>query len=311
MNPTFKLFLLSFGLCALASCSSDSPESPVSNNGCFEPVTLKVAFGKMNAHESDTRSLAPGYKYADGSSISVLKCYVYNRSLGQSADPIKVVDIDVKAVGDKRGGDVSVMLPKGQTFDMVFLGTSIPQTNASTKLYYTTTDRTLNLNYSLISCNDEEIDCFYAVAEGVTTETVFEESIELTRPLAQVNIGTQDYAEYNAASPVKDIAVSVDGVYSSMDLMTGQIKGDPEKASFKASPVPGSSQVYPVAGFSYLTMNYVLVNLRKLVTVSMSVYHTDATPTQTITVNDVAVERNYQSNIYGKKLLTEYNLMNP
>ena len=300
MKLSAPTLLLSAAMC-LSGCADDLMKQREGIQEVLVPVTFNLTIKDMQG----TRSLAPGYKYADGKSISILKCYVYSQSGGSTAAPSNVFDIDVKMVSENKGGDVTLLLPKGETYDVVFLGTSIPQTDSATKLYYDTTARTLNLNYSLINCNDEEIDCFFASRENVTTETAFNQTIELSRPLAQLNIGTQDYADYNASTSVKNISVSVDGVYSSIDLMTGDVVGNPVKADFKASAVP-TGQTFPASGYSFLSMNYVLVNLRKLVDVSLTVNHTNSsTAAKTIDIPGVAVERNYQSNVYGKKLLTE------
>ena len=303
MNNYFKFFCLAALGYWLTSCTDDlAVETPIDDE--YAPIHFKLRFNDFSG-QPDTRGLAPGYKFSDGTSISVLKCYVYNKSEGPTAQPSDVIDIDIKTIDSNKGGDVTFLLPKGYSYDVVFLGTSIPQTANSSKLYYDTTARTLNLNYSLISCNDEEIDSFYASRENVTTETVFDQTIELTRPFAQLNIGTQDYVEYNTSTPVKDISVSVDGIYNSIDLMTGDLVGSPIKAEFKASAIP-TGQTFPVTDYSYLSMNYLLVNLRKLVDVTMTVDHVSGTtPMKIINISDVAVERNYQTNIYGKKLLTE------
>lgn len=302
MKHLLKSTLSCFLLASLASCSLDGPEMTTEDNELV-PVHFHLDFAGMSG--CPTRSLAPGYTYSDGSSISILKGYVYNQGEGDNAVPIQVVDIDIKEVNDKKGGDITIMLPRNLTCDIVFLGTSIEQTSPSSKLYYNTTDRTLTVNYNMISGNDEEVDCFFASCAGVTSATIENDPIELTRPFAQLNVGTQDYSEYNAATPVKDIAVTVDGIYNKMNLMTGILVGDPITASTLAAPVP-SDQAYPVDGFSYLSMNYLLVGTRKLVKVGLTVNHTNSeTPAKTINIDNVAVERNYQTNVYGKALLTK------
>jgi hypothetical protein len=52
----------------------------------------------------------------------------------------------------------------------------------------------MEVNYTGIKSNDETLDAFYAVKQftvnGAQTETV-----ELRRPFAQLNIGTNDYAK--------------------------------------------------------------------------------------------------------------------
>ena len=302
MKHSIMLWLTSLILVMMTSCSLDGPD-PMNISQELEPVIFQLKFGELNSH--DTRALASGYHYSDGKSISVLKGYVYNQSNGFSAAPIKDIDVNISELDGKRGGEISIMLPKGQTFDIVFLGTSIAHNNSSSKLFFNSSDRTLNVNYGLVSCNDEELDCFFAVASDVTTETVQEEAIELKRPLAQLNVGTKDLSEYNTLTPVKDVSVTVKGIYNKIDLMSGDVVGNPINVSFLPSAIP-TGQTFPVDGYTYLSMNYLLVGPRKLVDLSFTVNHQSSTnPSKTVNIGDVAVERNFQTNVYGKALLTE------
>lgn len=302
-----KFLLFSFLIPAIAgfsACTSDSPE--VSNGSELQPVRFSLKLGNMV--DSDTRSLAPDYRFGDGKSVSILRCYIYNQANGSKASPVKVMNVNITQDADgNRGGDVSILLPKGQNFDIVFLATSIEQTDKDAKLCYSATDRTISLDYSKIAGNDEEIDCFYAACQDVTTDYSADNAVELKRPFAQINIGTQDYAEYSASNPVKDIAVAVDGVYNSVSVMTGDPVGPTQKVNFYAAGLPDNSQVFPKSGYKYLSMNYVLVNLRSIVSVEMTVNHSNGTAPKVLPFSNVAVERNYQTNIYAQKLLTEYS----
>ncbi len=299
MKNLLKSTLSCIILSSMASCSMDGPEI-MSEESELIPFHFTLNFSCLSG--TDTRSLSPDYSFSDGSSISILKGYVYNKANGSNSSPIKVVDIDIKEIDDKRGGDITIMLPKNQMFDIVFLGTSIEQSNPSSKLFFNSSDRTLTVNYG--KCNDEEMDCFYASRSGVTSNNVESEPIELTRPFAQLNIGTQDYDEYNSTTPVKDISVSVSGIYDKIDLMTGNVIGDPISVNFLADPIP-SGQVFPVSGFSYLSMNYLLVGTRKLIDLEVAVNHTNSSvPVKTINIENLAVECYYQKNVYGNTLLT-------
>lgn len=303
MNKLFSCLFLSILICCLTGCSDDMVEK-IHLDQEYVPVHFNLKFNDIE-DGIRTRSLAPGYTYADGSSVSVLKCYVYNKSNGMSAPPSDIVDIEVKNIDSNKGGEITLLLPKGEYFDVVFLGTSIEQTNSSSKLFFNTSNRTLNIDYSKVSCNDEELDCFFASKSGITTESILDETVELKRPFAQLNIGTKDYNEYNSSTPIKDIAVSIDGIYNTVNLMTGQVVEQPVSVSLNGSAVP-SGQLFPVDGYTYLSMNYLLVDVRKLVSLSFTINHVNSsTPAKTVNIGNVAVERNYQTNVYGKALLTE------
>lgn len=66
---------------AMFSCSSDSPESNYSDADMV-PVRFRLSFAGISG--LSTRSLAPDYKFSDGTSVSELKCYVYNKSEGDN-----------------------------------------------------------------------------------------------------------------------------------------------------------------------------------------------------------------------------------
>lgn len=293
-----SIFLLS----ALSACSSDSPDlsTPVQE---VDVVSFHLDFPGMA--DVDTRSLAPGYKYSDGTSISILKCYVYNQENGENAEPVNIMDVPIDRTTGKPTGEITMVLPLGEKYDFVFLGTSIPQTSQSSKLYYSTTERSLAVNYSSVSSNDEELDCFFASAKDISVGSVIDNNIVLTRPFAQINIGTKDYEDYIASTPVRDIAVTVEGIYNKFSLMDGSLIGDPTTVTFAAA-APPTDQTFPVDNVKYLAMNYILVNLRTTVNVSMVVNHVGSISAKTIDIGEVGVERNYQTNIYANKLLTDY-----
>ena len=269
----------------------------------MQSVTFHLDFPGMA--DVNTRSLAPGYKYSDGTSISILKCYVYNQENGSNAEPVNIIDVPIDRTTGNPTGEITIVLPLGDKYDFVFLGTSIPQTSQSSKLYYSTIERTLSVNYSSVTSNDEELDCFFASAKDISVGSVVDNNIVLTRPFAQVNIGTKDYDEYNALSPVKNVSVTIDAVYNKFSLMDGRLIGNPTKITFAASALP-TGQTFPVDNVKYLAMNYILVNLRTTVNVSMTVNHIGSKAAKTIDIGEVGVERTYQTNIYANKLLTDF-----
>lgn len=243
--------------------------------------------------------------YSDGELISTIKCYVYNQSNGASAAPYLIQDIPIKAVNGHPGGEISLFLPRTDKYDIVFLATCGAHDNqSSAKIYYNQTARTIKINYNLAHGNDDELDCFFATLKNVSTESV-ENTIQLKRPLAQINIGTQDYATYNSAKAIKNFQVSVEGIYDTFSVMDGTISGNPQNITFAESTAP-VGQTFPINGYDYIAMNYVLVDSRKLVNVSLNINHTKSTiPTKTIQMNKIAVERNYQTNIYSSNLLSD------
>lgn len=260
------------------------------DNEVESTVTFSVQINPCNTNETETRSLAPGYRFGDGTSVNTVKCYVYNRASGNNSEPMKVVDVPVTNLK----GTFSILLPRLQAYDLVFLATSIPQTDVSSKLYYSTTERTLKVNYS--STNDEEMDCFFASVQNVTTDS---EAIPivLKRPFAQINFGAMDYYSYNTVTPISNVSVSVSGIYNKMNLMDGSIIGNPINVNFSPE-APPTGQTFPVSNVTYLAMNYVLVNQRKLIDVSCTINHQNVSlSSKSFSKKNVGAERNHQTNL--------------
>lgn len=305
MRRNIFLFAVAAVSILFPSCSSDMSDDIAVDND-LSTVNFHVTVAGLS--NAGSRALAPGYSFADGSSISELKCYVYYRSDGENAAPAIVKDISLSETDGVVGGDVSLSMTRGVLFDIVFLGTSIPQDNPSSKLYYSQTERVLSVDYSQVPSSDEELDCFFAAMANLVSGSASYDDVLLSRPFAQLNIGTQDYDAYNAANPVKDFAVSVGGVYSKVNLMDGSLVGDAATVNFSAAPAP-SGQAFPLDGFSYVSMNYLLVNLRTLVDVSLTVNHINsAIAPKVIPLGQMAVERNCQTNAFSKSLLTDFTL---
>ena len=166
------------------------------------------------------------------------------------------------------------------------------------------TDRaTMAVDYTDAKANDERRDAFYAcvpvVIRGNESKT-----ITLTRPFAQLNIGTNDYdAAANAGYTPTLSSIKV-YAYSGMDLMTGNVTGNQEIKIFDYAPIPGKvdgvrAENFPVADYDYLAMTYILVGDDVTSEVTFG-YKEDAAATEeTKTVGSVPLKRNYRTNIYG------------
>lgn len=275
---------------ALSACNSESPEIPVSDK--TGNVTFHLDFKGMN--NAGTRA------FSDGSTVNSMKCYVYNQADGDNAAPFDILNIPIDRTSGNPTGEISVSLPFGETFDFVFLAVN----DGNSILTYNSAKRTLSVDYTN-SGNQESMDCFFASAKDITVGNVYDNAITLTRPFAQVNIGTKDWDDYNSVSPISTVGLTIGNIYSEFSLMDGSLVGDAASVTFPASK-PSIDQSFPKDGYKYISMNYVLVNLRTLINVSLTVNHSNGTDAKTINIGDVAVERNYQTNIYADKLLSEH-----
>ena len=95
---------------------------------------------------------------------------------------------------DNRQAQVQVQLAKGNTYNVLFWA------DAPTSPYtVNAAGQTLEVNYTGVNCNDENLDAFYSW-ETITVSASGVENVELRRPFAQLNIGTGDLNEADAAN---------------------------------------------------------------------------------------------------------------
>ena len=159
----------------------------------------------------------------------------------------------------------------------------------------------MTVDYSTAVSNDENRDAFYKFHEFTVTGAQTE-IIELRRPFAQLNIGTGDLkASKNAGYEPKYSFVKVSNVYNTLDLVEGKVSGATEVVySYNAIP---TAETFPVEGYDYLAMNYLLVaSDKEVVDVEFGYTELDAATAQTRTVGSVPVQRNHRTNIYGQLL---------
>ncbi len=291
-NQTLFFFFSLLISWLLNSCSSDDmlSSSSLDNN--------HVSF-EISIPESGLRTRAT----SDGSLISELNCYVYQ--VGNTT-PLYTKPVAIGSQDGKKGGRLELDLPSGGTFNFVFLATAMKQDDPDSKLYYNPTLQTLEVNYNKVGANDEELDCFFGVLKDINVDKGQSHKITLKRPFAQLNIGTKDLSSYNqmSSTPLKSVRVTVDGVYSSMNVMDGSVLGSPLEISFPESGLP-EDLYYPVPGNTYLSMDYLLVNERVDAGVSLTCVNEDGN-SFTSEYSDIPLQRNYQTNVFGN-LLTKAN----
>ena len=233
--------------------------------------------------------------FSDGTTATVLQYAVYDAE-GNELTDFTVTD------GVIHGSTVvNFNLVTGNTYSVIFWAAA---ENAPYAIDFE--QKTMTIDYENASCNDERRDAFYAyhtfTVTGAQTET-----IELKRPFAQINIGTNDYAAAKAAGyePTKS-SVKVNSVFTTFNFVDGTVSGDTTVTYDYADIVKDS---FPVVGYEYLAMNYVLVAAEKTV-VDVEFAHTavDASTAKTRTVGSVPVQRNYRTNIYGKLLTSDVEI---
>ena len=237
--------------------------------------------------------------YSDGYTATVLQYAVYDAA-GNILNDLT----DTKTINGST--TVNLKLTTGNTYSVIFWATA-PGAPYAVNF----AEKTMTVNYQGALSNDENRDAFYKYHE-FTVNGAQTEAIELRRPFAQLNIGTADYAASASAgyTPTQS-AVTVKNVYKTLNFATGAVDGS-TAVTFAENAIPGkvdgvSAESFPVPGYEYLAMNYVLVGADKE-TVEVEFTYTDGSNAKTRTVGSVPVQRNYRTNIYGNILTSDVDI---
>ena len=273
-----KLF---FGMLAIVAMVATS---------CQQETDLGVNVGETATVSFNVGT--PTRAYSDGTTATELEWAVYdaNGVLLSEIGGTKTINLSTT---------VELQLVTGNQYTVLFWAEAenAPYTfDAATK--------TVTVDYTNAVSSDEVRDAFYAchpfTVNGAQTETV-----ELKRPFAQLNIGTNDYlAAANAGYIVTEAKVKTT-VYTTLNLADGSIDGE-QTVEFDYAAVP-TTETFPVAGYEYMAMNYLLVSADKAL-VDVEFTYTNGTAEKVRTVGSVPVQRNYRTNIYGQLLTSDVDI---
>ena len=273
-----KLFL---GLSAIAMLFATSCQNEM-DFGASAGETATVAF-KVETPEIQTRS------YSDGTTATVLQYAVYDAA-GNELSDFTVTN------GEIHGStSVNLQLTTGNTYSVIFWAAA---PNAPYSVDFAA--KQMTVDYTNAVSNDENRDAFYKhhtfTVKGAQTET-----IELRRPFAQLNVGTNDLAESKKAGYAPEFSYVKVPVSSVLNLVDGTVN-EAAAVEFKLAAIP-TNEEFPVAGYDYLSMNYLLVAADKhLVDVTFGYSENDTEVEKSRVVGSVPVQRNHRTNLYGQLL---------
>ena len=231
--------------------------------------------------------------YSDGTTATELQYAVYNAKGELLEDLTGTQGINISTT-------VELKLTTGNTYTVAFWADS--QAAPYTVDF---ANKSVSVDYTGVKSNNENLDAFYAwytfTVTGAQTETV-----ELKRPFAQLNVGTADYEASEKAGYVPTAStVTVKNVFSTLNFATGAVEGE-TAVTFGENAIP-AGETFPVSGYDYLAMNYLLVATDKAL-VEVEFTYTDGSNAKTRTVGSVPVQRNYRTNIYGNILTSDVDL---
>ena len=241
----------------------------------------------------------------DGMTATTLSYAVY-----EEGKTTPVITSEDEVTFENRQASVSLRLAKGKTYDFLFWADAYGKGDAKNPYTVDFNTQTLTVNYDNALSNDESRDAFFGTAK-VAVKGAVSQNIILKRPFAQLNIGTNDMEEARTAGiNTGDLqsSVKVSGIFRSMNLMTGI--PDPSTSTeetFGLNDIPDESFMVDGRPFAYLALNYLLVSDQKGL-VNCEFTYTDGATTETRTIDNVPVQRNYRTNIFGSLLTGSVDL---
>ena len=292
-----KRYLLSTFTIAAAALLVTSCNDEM-DNGLKTGDEGTVTFTAQLPSEMGTRA------FADGLTAKHLQYAVYEA--GQST-PLPVFGDETTVVGEAEMNNlkqtVSLKLTTGKTYDVIFWA------DATTDSPYTfnPASQEVSVDYSKVNNNSDNCDAFFK-KETITVSGNQSVDVKLTRPFAQVNIGTDDFDAAKASGLEVTQTEVVAKAFATLNLATGKVSDEADRTfTMKAIPTASDGE-FPVAGgYKYLSMDYLLVGADKA-TVDVAF---DYGGPQNRTFTNVPVQRNYRTNIYGSLLTntTDFNVV--
>lgn len=224
---------------SLASCSQD--DAPVVN-------------GDGNVHLTVAMPTAlESRQFSDGTKAVQLQYAVYEHNTKTPHPIAKQADgkLGVKGVAkfvDKQT-TIDLTLATSKNYDIVFWA----QDPAVTVYSFDETNQTVTTNFADTPINDDTYDAFTAHYTTGTVTGPISETIQLHRPFAQINIGTNDIKEAGDAGLTVSTVDVVVPSYNTLNIMNDQVGVDgdfaatvtPASVIYKISDVPGSDEVSP------------------------------------------------------------------
>ena len=229
--------------------------------------------------------------YSDGTTATELKYAVYHKVNEQFV----LLREEQTAQLDGKKARVDVQLATGKTYYVFFWAQAPVSEGEQPRFTPNYGELTMTVNYG--KCNDENYDAFYWF-DDVTVEGAATVDVTLTRPFAQLNIGTNDLAKIDDVS-VATTAVTVKNVYDTFNFASGNVVGNAAEVIFAVNARP-ASEAFPVTGYEYLAMNYMFVQQEGDVLNEVIFTYDDGKKSRTFT--NIPVKPNHRTNIYGALL---------
>ena len=213
-----KRYLLSTFTIAAAALLVTSCNDEM-DNGLKTGDEGTVTFTAQLPSEMGTRA------FADGLTAKHLQYAVYEA--GQST-PLKVFGDETTVVGEAEmvnlKKSVTLKLTSGKSYDVIFWA------DATTDSPYTfnPASQEVSVDYSKVNNNSDNCDAFFK-KETITVSGNQSVDVKLTRPFAQVNIGTDDFDAAKASGLEVTQTEVVAKAFATLNLATGEVADEADR----------------------------------------------------------------------------------
>lgn len=279
---------------ALSSCASDEPLINNQNDGS---LSFTVSLPGQNT------------RFAEGTTVDKLYYSVFD------TEGNLVLQNNQAWPAGSLTTTVTLQLVANYSYDIVFFADN---SEAEGKGYsYNAETAQFSVTYGQEMVNNDIFDAFVKNEKGVVADGNAK-SVTLTRPFAQLNIGTNDLtnaavAKYGLSNFSSTLSIAKENVLSGINFLNGTTTTQTEDLSFAIpdfSTLP--EDAFPVSGYSYIEMNYLLVaptegETANLINATYTINGKAAATVNTLNLASTPVRQNYRTNIYGSLLTTQNN----
>ncbi len=234
--------------------------------------------------------------FGDGTKACDLYYGVYDENNSLISSISKVDEQSKESINITKS--VNFRLVTGNTYSIIFWAD-----NSSGVCDVDFVERTMSFNPT--KANMEAYDAFWAYVEPFKVENDMSKTVALYRPFAQLNIGTNDIeAASNAGMTVVESKIAVK-TPTTLDLMSGAVSNEVDVVyDFNAIP---ETEAFPVDGYEYLSMNYLLVGSDKS-TIDILFAYGNGEYEYDRSYTFIPVQRNYRTNIFGSILTSSIDV---
>ena len=305
MKRCFYSMMAAMALLLLSACSSDDELSQGNGNEALVSFNVELSGGMQNKAISD------------GTTAKNLTVHVFDENGTYLSELDKTVELNEKKKS------VSINLVKGKTYSFLFWA-SVNKENSPYS--FGVDGKTITVDYNDAKANDESRDAFLGVVKNKAVEASFEENVTLKRPFAQINFLTDDIADAGKNGLTIDenthSSITLSKVATTLHPFTNTVGGFTEaEVIFGEAAIPALSETVTMGSapdaktYNYLGTAYFLVpaegenpNAGKdqamLNSATLKIKDING---EGLKVENVPVQWNYRTNIYGSLLTATGN----